>query len=284
MKKTVNKITICGFGLIGGCMALDFLKGSSRRKNFNITAFDLKPVLTGLKKDKRFNLKSDPKIQQAVEGSDIVILSAPHKANEKMLVTLSKLKSLTDCLIIDTGAVKTPIAKLAQSLNFPTGTQFLPTHPMAGRERKGFENSSDKLFKDHAWYLDETVKLSDNNKYRLDWMVKKLNAVPVYISPTMHDEIVSEISHLPQLISTILGAQINPELIELAGPGLKSMLRLAGSPYSVWSEIIEQNREEIIKALQVYRDNIDLVTKLVKNNKSLSDIFKAASRSYKCLS
>ncbi len=43
--------------------------------------------------------------------------------------------------------------------------------------------------------------------------------------------------------------------------------------YSVWSEIIEQNKSEIIKALKVYRDNINLVTKMIKDNRSLSDIF-----------
>ena len=54
--------------------------------------------------------------------------------------------------------------------------------------------------------------------------------------------------------------------------------------YSVWSEIIEQNKSERIKALKVYRNNIDLVTEMIKDNRSLSDIFKVAAGSYKCLS
>jgi prephenate dehydrogenase len=114
-------------------------------------------------------------------------------------------------------------------------------------------------------------------------MFNKLGATPTYISNQLHDQLMSELSHLPQLISTILGGQINPRMIPLAGPGLRSMLRLAGSPYSVWSEIIDENRTEIITALEAYRQNLHQVSKLIKAKKSLAGVFKSASRSYRCL-
>ena len=104
------------------------------------------------------------------------------------------------------------------------------------------------------------------------------------MNSNLHDELVSEISHLPQLISTILGAQVNPKLIQLAGPGLRSVLRLAGSPYNVWSEIIAENKEEIIKSLLLYKDNLNKVIKYIEQDKSLKGIFSDAARSYKCLS
>ena len=264
-------------------MALDFQKGGVSRSP-RIVAFDLKPILNRLIRDRRFRLQTKSDFKQAVHGSDVIMLAAPHAANGQMLKRLASDKSLKDCLIIDTGAVKQPIARLGSQLNFGPGVQFIASHPMAGRERKGFENSDARLFRDHVWYLDESISLSKANQGRLEWMIKRLGVTPAYISPAMHDELVSEISHLPQLISTILGAQINPELIELAGPGLRSMLRLSGSPYSVWAEIIEQNRDEIIKALDTYASNIDTVKRLIKQKKSLQHIFASATRSYKCLS
>jgi prephenate dehydrogenase len=194
------------------------------------------------------------------------------------------MKQITDCLIIDTGAVKSPIAKLADRLKFAEGTQFLPTHPMAGRERAGFQNSASGLFVDHVWYLDGEVKLSEANCSRLDWMISRLRATPVFIGSADHDLLVSEISHLPQLISTILGGQVDPKMIKLAGPGLRSMLRLAGSPYSVWSEIIDENRTDIVESLELFADNLQIVIKKVKKKQSLDKIFSAAARSYKCLS
>jgi len=276
----INKITICGFGLIGGCIALDLLKGKHK---FDIYAYDRPKVLKNLKKASSFKIKIEPSFRKAIHNSDIIILSTPHKVIESLLARLSKVSDLKNCLVIDTGAVKTPIAHLAKSFKFSMGTQFLPTHPMAGKEKSGFENADSNLFNNHAWYLDEDVKLNDHNQNKLNWMIKKMKAMPIYISSSVHDQIISELSHLPQLISTILGAQINPQLIPLAGPGLRSMLRLAGSPYSVWSEIIDENRLEIIKTLNLYINNLNKVMKMIKNKKSLDEIFIAASRSYKCL-
>ena len=276
----MKKITICGFGLIGGCLALDFLHGKSKVK---VYAFDWPNVLKRLSKDNRFRVTCEPKFEQAVSNADIIVLSAPHKANEQMLLRLAKMLSLHNCLIIDTGAVKQPIAKLAVRLAFGEGTQFMPTHPMAGKEKAGFENSDAKLFVHHSWFIDESVKLTNFNKAKLDWTTIKLGAEATYINNRLHDELMSEISHLPQLISTILGGQVNPNLIPLAGPGLRSMLRLAGSPYSVWSEIIEQNKTDIIKSLKLFRHNLGKVTRMIETGQPLAGVFNAASRSYKCL-
>lgn len=282
-KHNIKKITICGFGLIGGCIARDLMSG---RYSYEIYAFDRKAVLERLKKDKTFkaNIKVEANFNQAIEKSDLIILAATHPGNESMLKRIAKSSTLKDCLILDTGAVKSPISKLSRTLKWTNGNQFLATHPMAGREKSGFKNSDTKLFKNHAWYLADEPKLTYTNQMKLNFLIKKLNALPVYVNPGLHDELVSEISHLPQLISTILGAQINPDLIELAGPGLRSMLRLSGSPYSVWGEIISENKTEIIAALQLYADNLNKVIEHIKKDQSLKAIFEDASRSYKCLS
>jgi len=116
-------------------MALDFLKGADK---VHITAFDKPAVLKRLKKNRNFSVTTEPNLPEAIAGSDIIILAAPHKANEINLKRLSKIRTLTNALIIDTGAVKLPILKLSSQLNFAKETQFLPTHPMAGREKSRF--------------------------------------------------------------------------------------------------------------------------------------------------
>lgn len=277
----IKKVTVCGFGLIGGSITLDLQKGG---KFPVITAYDRPKVLMALKKKKKYKVTVEANLEKAISGSDLVILAATHDGNEKLLSKISKMKTLADCLIIDTGAVKLSIVNLAHQLKFPEGTQFIATHPMSGKEKKGFENSEVDVFKGHAWFVDDEVKLTENNKKKFDWIIKKTNSLPVYIASSLHDQLVSEISHLPQLISTILGAQINPDMIPLAGPGLRSMLRLAGSPYSVWDEIIKQNRDEIVKSLKLYIDNLNSIVTKIKKKESLSDVFNAAARSYKCLS
>ena len=199
-------------------MALDLLKGAGK---VHIIAFDRPAVLKRLKKNRNFPVTTEPNLPKAIAGSDIIILAAPHKANEINLKRLSKIRTLTNALIIDTGPVKLPILKLSSQLNFAKETQFLPTHPMAGREKAGFENSALKLFESHCWFIDESIKLSKNNKARLGWMVKKLRIKTTIIKAAVHDKLMAEISHLPQLISTILSGQIATELVTLADTGLR---------------------------------------------------------------
>lgn len=278
----IQRVTICGFGLIGGSIAYDLKKAGGRR--VEITAFDRPSVLKGLAGLKGLKVRTEGNLANAVAGVDIVILAAPHAVNEALLARLAKMKGLTDCLILDTGAVKSPIAQKAQALTFPPGTQFLGTHPMSGREKAGAVNAMPGLFGGRIWFADESVRLNELNQLRLNWLIAATEATPAFIGNSLHDDLMAELSHLPQLLSTVLGAQVQEDMIQLAGPGLGSMLRLAGSPYSVWSEIIDQNRENIVEALERYRENLETVIGLIRRNESLQDIFAAAARSYRCLS
>jgi prephenate dehydrogenase len=155
---------------------------------------------------------------------------------------------------------------------------------MAGREAAGFANAEHGIFRGRTWFVDDSVALSEGNRRRLEWLLAKTGAVQVRISSDLHDDLIAELSHLPQLVSTILGAQIEPGMLELAGPGMRSMLRLAGSPYAVWNELIDRNRENVVEALTVFRDNLNAVLDMIEKRRPLRDVFAAAARSYRCLS
>jgi prephenate dehydrogenase len=275
----VRTVAICGFGLIGGSIALAIQKRSKATK---IVAIDKQAVIHKARLNRQFKATWSTDIKATI-GADIIILSAPLSANEVMLKQLAKLKP-ENTLILDTGSVKQPIARLAASLKFVNDTTFLPSHPMAGKEVAGFVNAEAGLFTQRIWYYDSETKLSKTNQQCWNWLIRITQAKPVAIASGTHDAIMSEQSHLPQLLSTVLAAQMSPDLLRLAGPGLKTLLRLAGSPYPLWNEIIKENRTNIITSLEMYRDNINQVIKRITADESLDDIFKEANRSYKCLS
>jgi prephenate dehydrogenase len=275
----VRTVAICGFGLIGGSIALAIQKRSKATK---IVAIDKQAVIHKARLNRQFKATWSTDIKATI-GADIIILSAPLSANEVMLKQLAKLKP-ENTLILDTGSVKQPIARLAASLKFVNDTTFLPSHPMAGKEVAGFVNAEAGLFTQRIWYYDSETKLSKTNQQCWNWLMRITQAKPVAIASGTHDAIMSEQSHLPQLLSTVLAAQMSPDLLRLAGPGLKTLLRLAGSPYPLWNEIIKENRTNIITSLEMYRDNINQVIKRITADESLDDIFKEANRSYKCLS
>ncbi|MEK7774520.1 MAG: prephenate dehydrogenase/arogenate dehydrogenase family protein [Candidatus Zixiibacteriota bacterium] len=275
------KVTVCGFGLIGGSIALDLL---ALRPRPIIHAFDQSRVLLAVGKDARFPVQTERDWHRAVDGCDILILSAPPKANRALLALAGKNKSLRNCLIIDVGSAKSSICTLGKKLSFAEGTQFVGCHPMAGTEKSGFQNAEKGMFRGNPWFVDSGIRLTKTNKAKLIWLASALRAQVVSISPENHDQMVAAISHLPQILSTLLASQFPPKVLQLAGPGLKSLLRLAGSPYSLWSDIIEENRQEIVDALTIYRDNLSTIISQMKKKQSLKPVFDSAVRSYRCLS
>jgi prephenate dehydrogenase len=85
------------------------------------------------------------------------------------------------------------------------------------------------------------------------WL-EAIGAVVVTMPPAEHDRVVARTSHLPQLLSTALALTLAGELesadqLRVAGPGLSDTIRLAGSSYEVWGDILSTNSEPIDGAL-----------------------------------
>jgi prephenate dehydrogenase len=69
-------------------------------------------------------------------------------------------------------------------------------------------------------------------------VLEGIGAQPVVLDPEQHDNLVAQLSHLPQILSTLLADQTAPGKA-LSGPGWKSMTRLAASPFHVWRDILQ---------------------------------------------
>ena len=86
-----------------------------------------------------------------------------------------------------------------------------------------------------------------------------LGAEVVTVDPDRHDEIVAHISHLPQVIASTLCsflAQKNPAWRNHAGGGLRDTTRIAGSDPHLWRSILEQNRDEVLRTLRQFQDEL----------------------------
>ena len=73
----------------------------------------------------------------------------------------------------------------------------------------------------------------------------------------MHDSIVAEVSHLPQLLATSLVNAISEHkefnILSFAAGGFRDMTRIASSPFNVWEPIIKQNKDRILSALRFFQ-------------------------------
>src|SRR5262249_14918734 len=122
---------------------------------------------------------------------------------------------------------------LAERRNLP----FIGGHPMTGSERSGPEAASPSIFEGARFFLCPIASTPAGVVQKLEHLLGAMGAFPHVITPQDHDRLVAEISHLPQILSTLLADQTAAHS-DLAGPGWKSITRLAASPFHVWRDIL----------------------------------------------
>jgi prephenate dehydrogenase len=172
--------------------------------------------------------------------SEILVLAAPLDATLEHLAELSAGAAAGRATaIFDVASVKGPIARAADGLE-----NFVGTHPIAGSERSGPSAARADLFADRVWTYDSAA--APAARERAERFIVAMGALAVPMESTEHDRIVALTSHLPQLLSTALGAHLAPALAServglLCGTGIASMLRLAGSSWPVWHPILSAN-------------------------------------------
>ena len=220
------KIGIIGLGLIGGSLFKDL------RKNYDVIAVS-----------KSQNGENIYKTYDVLKDRDLVFVCTP------MNKTLSVLDELEGILSPET--VVTDVCSLKKFVcQKQRPYKFIPSHPMAGTEHKGFENSFEGLFKGAKWVItgEENPLLTE--------IINFVGAKPVFTTAEKHDEAVAMISHMPMVIAQglMLCAKDNPLALEIASSGFRDMTRLALSNEEMACDMVSMNSQNIEQAiLKLYK-------------------------------
>jgi prephenate dehydrogenase len=249
----IQQVTIVGTGLMGGSFALALKKHGFAGR---IIGCDREPVLAKAKRAGVIDEGiADP--VQASRGSQIVLLATPVGGIldliERTGPTLSE-----GTLLTDVGSTKGEIAARAQVVfGASAATRFLPGHPMAGKERSGIEQADGDLFENAVWLITplpgQNVEAGLSGEF-LE-LVRSIGARVLVMDLARHDRLCAWISHLPQMLATVLAATVvdelgdDPELLAIGGRALREMTRIAASPYSMWRDIALTNTKNIEDAL-----------------------------------
>lgn len=181
-------------------------------------------------------------IEEALSGSDLIILSTPITEILRLGKELRKLLP-PDVLITDVGSSKSKIVKELSRL-YPG---YVGSHPLAGSEKRGCGYSRADLFEGRITILTP-IKSSDKKAVNLIknfW--KTLGARVVLMSPQAHDRLLSRISHLPHLLMYALMNLIDQEELLYAATGFKDATRIASSEPQLWLEVFSSNKKNILR-------------------------------------
>ncbi len=250
------KIGIVGLGLIGGS-----IYKSLNSKNYDVIG------VSNSQKGVYSNITDDLNI---LKECNIVFVALPMN---KVLEMLDKIENIVseDTIVADVSSLKSFVCKKQYKYN------FIPTHPMAGTEKTGFENSFKELFEGAKWVI-----CKKDCPEALQKIIKDMQAEIIYATPEEHDEAVALISHMPMVVSQAIfnASRDNVLAMRLASSGFRDMTRLAITNSVMAEDMINFNSENIQNAVLKMYSSIGELLKADYKEK-VEEISKARSAMYK---
>ncbi|CAM3194531.1 prephenate dehydrogenase [Nocardioides dubius] len=165
----------------------------------------------------------------------------------------------TDAVVTDVGSVKSqPLAQL-KALGVDDLRRYVGSHPMAGSERSGPLAASATLFEGRPWALTPHQSAEASAIAVVRELIMLCGAVPVDLSPDDHDRAVARVSHLPQLMSSLVAgrlAEAPSSHLALSGQGVRDVTRIAGSDPTLWKQIITANSEAVLAMLDEVEERL----------------------------
>ena len=251
----LNKITIIGVGLIGGSLAKAIKENQLANKVCGYGRDQSR-----LEKAKNTNIIDElsTNIDEAVKGADIVVIATPVGTFKQILEAIEPL--ITEQVIIsDVGSTKTNIVKIVNEVLGEKSKCFVPAHPIAGKEKSGFEVSIPDLFKDKKVIITPLENNAPESIKVIHDMWIGTGAEVDYLSPESHDELLGMTSHLPHMLAFSLVNYLvsqSPNASIYAGGGFKDFSRIASGDAVMWRDICIQNKEQIINHLKGYQSTL----------------------------
>ena len=228
------KIGIIGLGLIGGSIFKDL-----KKLGYDVVGVSKSQTGENIYNDYSF-----------LNGCELVFVCSPMNKTLEILDELEKFLP-PQTIVTDVCSLKKFVCQKHRPY------KFIPSHPMAGTEKKGFENSFEGMFNGAKWVV--TPVFGEDEK--LIEIIEKLGAIPVITTPEEHDNAVALISHMPMLISQAIfkTAQDNKLALNIASSGFRDMTRLAMSNEEMANDMIVMNAQNIQNAiLKLYKSIGDL--------------------------
>jgi len=288
MSDSFRRVAILGTGLIGGSFALALRKYSP---DSVVIGWDKAHVLRHALERGAIN-EGFSDLALAVAGADLIYMALPVGHTIELLPEVAKLAS-PEALVTDASSTKRSVCAAAKESFSARRACFLGGHPMAGKEISGIAAADGELFRGSKYALigesaAGNAEPRDARVTKFLALIEELGAEPVWLNEEAHDRAAAIVSHLPQLLAVALAGVVRDQTDEtglpvtLAGRGLRDALRLAGSPYSVWRDIILTNSDNLDRALSQLILALDTLRGDLRT-RALEEEFAAAGELYKIL-
>ncbi len=276
-----QRLALIGCGLMGGSFALALREAG------------LVQTIAGFSASEKTRLRAVERqvidhactsVCEAVQGADLVLLAVPVGAMHESFAAMRDVLQ-PHALLMDVGSTKCDVIAAAQATLGERLSCFVPAHPIAGKELAGIDHAESSLYQDRRTILTPLPKTSI---HRLQTAHEVWTAVGSHVStmtPEAHDATFAAVSHLPHLlafaaVNALTSQPQGAAFLDMAGPGFRDFSRIAASDASVWRDIFNANKSEVLQQVQHFRSALDQLEEALKHGdtQALQQLIQQASR------
>ncbi|MBW9334246.1 prephenate dehydrogenase/arogenate dehydrogenase family protein [Herbaspirillum sp. RU 5E] len=248
-----KKVVIFGVGLIGGSFSL-----ALRRAGQAAHIVGVGRSLASLERAHALGIIDAiaTDAAAAVAGADLILVAAPVAQTEAILASI-KPHLEARAIVSDAGSTKSDVVAAARKALGERIAQFVPAHPIAGREKHGPEAALAELYEGKKVVITALPENSETDVETVAAAWRACGAIIHRLSPQEHDAVFASVSHLPHVLAFALVDDIAAKphaetLFQYAASGFRDFTRIAASSPEMWRDITLANRDALLTEVDAY--------------------------------
>ncbi|WP_237195230.1 prephenate dehydrogenase [Rothia nasimurium] len=257
-------VLVIGAGLLGASIGLGL-----SHCGYTVYISDISPTTEAVAEDigAGTSLRALTREWQNKDGQDaparlelapqLVVVAAPPDVTADLVVRA--LADYPASFVIDIASVKSGILSAVRASGADV-SRYLGTHPMAGREKSGPVAARGELFSARPWVLCDHETVRPELVKVAQQVATELGSTITHMDVDEHDRTVALISHVPQVMSSLLASRLQDTplyALGLAGQGLRDTTRIAASDPGLWVQILSANAEPVVQTLYGVREDLE---------------------------
>src|SRR5713226_6177309 len=276
-----QKISLIGVGLLGGSLGLAI---KQRRLAGRVEGYVRRAA--SVAECQRLGVvdAATLDLRAAVTDADLIILCTPIGQMREVSARMAS-SVRAGAIVTDVGSVKASVIQELEPLLAGARAHFVGSHPMAGAEKMGVGAAQPELFTEAICAITPTMNSNQQAVSKAEEFWRAIGAIPLKLSPELHDDLVSRSSHLPHVIAAELAnyvlSPVHPkEQAMLCANGFRDTTRIASGSAEMWRDICLANRKNLARVLGVFVDDLREFQHALENEdrKSIDEFFEKAKQ------
>ncbi len=241
----MNNVLIVGLGLIGGSYARALTKSG-----YDVSAIDIDHSAIAYALDNKIIKKgSTIPDKSIINSADIIVFGVYPKILIPWILENQHLFKKGAIITDVTGVKISIVSKVYEILR--EDVHFVASHPMAGREVYGVENSDEKIFKNANFIITPTEKSDKNAIKIIEKMANDIGFLRIsHLTPKEHDEVIGFLSQLTHAIAvSLMNCRDNENFVKYTGDSFRDLTRIAMINEHLWSELFFENKDVLVSEI-----------------------------------